>query len=73
VGTAHHRDENDRAWKVAAADIFANGCNLDRKDSHIKQDLEHLPPGAPTHDIVRKERRILEIVGESQAVLEAKA
>ena len=69
----HAREENDRAWKVPAADILATGCNLDRKNPHARQDLEHLPPEQLAHDILQKERRILEIVGEIQAVLEARA
>ena len=38
------RQENDRAWKVPAADLLAAGCNLDRKNPHAKANIEHLPP-----------------------------
>src|ERR1051326_7262848 len=37
------REENDRAWKVPAKDILANGCNLDINNPNTKDDFEHLP------------------------------
>ena len=38
------REENERAWKVPAAELLANGCNLDRKNPRAKEDITHLPP-----------------------------
>ncbi len=42
------RKETDQAWKVSAADIAANGYNLDIKNPHSKDegpgDVDHLPP-----------------------------
>ena len=65
------RKENDRAWKVKASDILKyNGdgnlvsVNLDIKNPQQKQDFEHLPPEQLVEDILRKERRIAEIIGE---------
>jgi len=64
-----NREENERAWRVPAADILANGCNLDIKNPNGKQDLEHLPPEQLADDILRKEQRIAEIMGEIKQAL----
>ncbi len=63
------RKENERAWKVPAEAILANGCNLDVKNPRAKQDLEHLPPEQLAEDILRKELRIAEIMREIQGLL----
>ena len=33
------REENERAWKVGAEEILANGCNLDVKNPHSGEEL----------------------------------
>ena len=63
------REENERAWKVSAEEILANGCNLDVKNPHAKEELEHLPPEELVESILEKERRIAEIVGEIRQTL----
>lgn len=63
------RKENDRAWKVPAADILKNGCNLDIKNPRGKVDFEHLPPEQLADDILKKELRIAEIMGEIKGLL----
>jgi type I restriction enzyme M protein len=57
------REENERAWRVPAAELLANGCNLDRKNPRAKEDITHLPPGQLAADILKKEQRIAEIMG----------
>jgi type I restriction enzyme M protein len=57
------REENDRAWRVPAAELLANGCNLDRKNPRAKEDITHLPPAQLAADILKKEQRIAEIMG----------
>jgi type I restriction enzyme M protein len=64
-----NREENEHAWRVHASDILANGCNLDIKNPNNKQDIEHMPPEQIVEDIVRKEQRILEIMGEMRDIL----
>ena len=66
------REENERAWKVSAADILANGCNLDIKNPRGKQDFVHLPPEQLVEDILKKEHRITEIIMEIKALLKEK-
>ena len=66
---AKKREENDRAWKVTAADIVANGCNLDIKNPHGEEDFEHMPPEQLVEDILAKELRITEILREIKGVL----
>jgi len=70
------RDENDHAWKVAAKDVLQyNGagqlasCNLDIKNPNSAEALEHLPPEKLVDDILKKEQRIVELLGEVKAVL----
>jgi len=59
----HNREENERAWKVPAAELLANNCNLDRKNPRAKEDMIHLPPDQLAASILEKEHRIAEIVG----------
>jgi len=63
------REENDRAWKVRAAELLANNCNLDRKNPRGRQDITHLPPEQLAEGILDKERRIVEIMGNIQKLL----
>jgi type I restriction enzyme M protein len=63
------REENELAWKVAATDLLANNCNLDRKNPRAKEDIAHLPPRQLATDILKKEQRIAEIVGNIQSLL----
>jgi type I restriction enzyme M protein len=63
------REENERAWKVPAKDILANGCNLDIKNPAAKQDFEHLAPEQLAEDILQKELRIAEIMREIMELL----
>jgi type I restriction enzyme M protein len=66
------RKENDRAWKVSAAEILSNGCNLDRRNPNVAEDLQHLPPDKIVEDIHKKEERILRIVSKIRLLLETK-
>jgi type I restriction enzyme M protein len=63
------REENDHAWKVAASELLANNCNLDRKNPRAKEDIAHLPPAQLAADILKKEQRIAEIMGNVQKLL----
>ncbi len=67
------RKENHRAWKVPAAEILKNGCNLDIKNPRGKVDFEHLPPEQLADDILKKELRIAEIMGEIKDLLKGGA
>ena len=73
------REENERAWQVAAADVLSYddegnllSANLDIKNPSAAQDFEHLPPEQLVADITAKERRIVEIMAEISQVLEAR-
>jgi len=63
------REENERAWKVPVEQILTNDCNLDIKNPNAKEDFEHLPPEQLVDDIMRKEERIAEVMGEIRQVL----
>jgi len=65
----NNRKENEQAWKVPVAELLENGCNLDRKNPHNKEDITHLPPEEIVAGILEKEKRIAEIVSEIQKLL----
>jgi type I restriction enzyme M protein len=65
----NNREENERAWRVPVEQIAANSYNLDVKNPSAKEDFAHLPPEQLADDILAKERRIAEIMGEIKAVL----
>jgi type I restriction enzyme M protein len=64
-----NREENERAWKVPATDIRSNGCNLDRKNPHTKEDIAHLPPLQLAESILSKERQLAELISNIKALL----
>ena len=66
----NRREENDRAWRVPAAELLAANCNLDRKHPSTKNDLVHRSPEGLVASILDKEQRIVEIVGGIKALLE---
>jgi len=65
----HDRAENEHAWRVPAATILANGCNLDSKNPHAATDLEHLPPEQLVESILAKEQQIAALLIEIKAAL----
>lgn len=64
-----NREENNLAWKVPAAELLGNNCNLDRKNPNSKDDIAHLPPEQLVESILLKEQRIAEIIGDIKALL----
>jgi type I restriction enzyme M protein len=63
------REENEYAWKIPASELLENNCNLDRKNPQAKKDIAHLPPEEIAAGILKKEQRIVEIVGNIQKLL----
>jgi type I restriction enzyme M protein len=63
------REENERAWKVQAEDILANGCNLDIENPSAKAAIEHLTPERLVDGILEKEQRIAEIIADIRGLL----
>jgi type I restriction enzyme M protein len=72
IGWWNERKENERAWKVPAAELLANGCNLDRKNPRAKEDIAHLPPEQLVESILQKEKAIAEIVNRIRKLLASK-
>jgi len=58
---------------VPAAELLANGCNLDRKNPSAKVDIEHLPPEELVDSIMAKEARIAELMREIKSALGGRA
>src|SRR5579875_6612 len=63
------RVENEHAWRVPYAEIAASDFNLDRKNPNHRNDYEHLPPARLVENILQKEARIMEIMGEIKQLL----
>jgi type I restriction enzyme M protein len=70
------RKTNERAWKVKVEDVLKYdesgallSVNLDIKNPNAEEALEHLPPDKLADDILAKEKRILEIMGEIKQLL----
>ncbi|MBN9392190.1 MAG: N-6 DNA methylase [Chloroflexi bacterium] len=64
------REENERAWKVQAADLLMDGCNLDVKNPNKGgSDFDHLPPEQLIEDVLKKELQIIDLVREIKAAL----
>jgi type I restriction enzyme M protein len=70
------RKENDRAWKVKAANVSKYdenknlvSVNLDIKNPSTKDAFKHLPPKQLAEDILKKEERITEIIREIKQTL----
>ncbi len=72
AGQASGRKVTENAWKVPAAELLANGCNLDRKNPRAKEDITHLPPAQLAAAILKKEQCIAEIMGNIRNLLAKK-
>jgi type I restriction enzyme M protein len=71
------REENERAWKVSVDEVLKYdgdgtlvSANLDIKNPHSQEALEHLPPEQLVADIMKKEARIAELMAEIKTSLE---
>lgn len=67
----NNRKENDYAWKVSIDNIIANGYNLDNKNPNRKEEYEQLPPEVLVHNIIEKEKRILDLIQEVKKIVES--
>jgi hypothetical protein len=54
----------DFVWMLAATELLAKGCNLDRKNPSAKEDITHLPPAQLAESMLEKVRRISWIYGQ---------
>ena len=70
------REENERAWKVRAADVLkynADGSllsvNLDVKNPRGPEDIAHLPPEQLAESILQKEQKIASIIADIKELL----
>jgi type I restriction enzyme M protein len=66
----HKRSENERAWRVAAAEIAANGHNLDLLNPS-RSDLAHRPPAELVAELLDAEHEILRLLSDIQQELTA--
>ncbi len=67
------REENEQAWKVPVANLVANNCNLDLKNPRGKEDIAHLAPEVLAENILKKEQKIVEIIGNVRDLFKNKS
>lgn len=65
------RVENERAWRVAFADLEAAEFDLDLHNPSRPDDLAHRPPGELVAGLVETEREILAVLRELQVEVTA--
>lgn len=66
------RVENNRAWRVAAADLAGTDYNLDVRNPHRPDDLAHRPPEELISELIATEQEIMALLRElEQEVAEA--
>ena len=72
----NNRAENEQAWNVDATGLIqldgdgrVTACNLDLKNPHAAETIDHRPPEEIVDSIIEKERRILAIIEEIRATL----
>jgi type I restriction enzyme M protein len=73
----HTRKEGPHAWKVHAADLIERdsgnrviAVNLDIKNPHAKEVIDHRSPKAIVDSAISKERQVLEILDEIKVLVE---
>lgn len=64
------RVENDRAWRVPAAQVRDSGFNLDLRNPHGPDDLAHRPPEELVKELISTEEEILGLLNELQRTVE---
>ena len=63
----HNRKENDYAWKVPVDEVIKNNYNLDIKNPNKAKAEEYREPKKIVADILKKEKRIFELMHEIEA------
>ena len=70
------REHNQHAWKVVPTGVLKYdeegnllSANLDVKNPHAKEDISHVPPEELVESILKKEKRITEVVEEIKAII----
>ncbi len=65
-----NRDEAENAWTVSVEDIVAHDYDLSAHNPNRKDDYEHRPALELVQSIKAKEERIMDLLGELEAILE---
>ncbi len=65
----HSRRESPQAWRVPVKELIDRNYNLDLKNPHAPESLEHLPPGELIESILAKEQRMVELALEARQLV----
>ena len=63
------REEGERAWRIPAAELLANGCNLDRKNPRAKDEADQRTPEEIVASLLAKEEQVAAALRRIQALL----
>ena len=70
------REENEQAWRVDVREILqmdaqgsVTAINLDLKNPNVVDRFEHMPPDKIVQDVLSKEKRVVELLSEVEAML----
>jgi type I restriction enzyme M protein len=70
------RQEGPQAWKVRAADLIqrdeqggVTAVNLDQKNPHAKEAIDHRPPAEIVESIIARERQVLAVLDEIRVLV----
>jgi type I restriction enzyme M protein len=66
------RVEGDNSWTVSVEDIIERDYDLSAKNPNRKEDYEHRPALELVQSIKVKEERIIDLLGELEAILEGR-
>jgi len=64
------RVESERSWTLSFEEIVERGYDLSAKNPNRKDDYEHRPALELVQSIKAKEERIMDLLGELEAILE---
>jgi type I restriction enzyme M protein len=63
------REENKHAWKVPAAELLANNCNLDLKNPNARIGLKHIDPKELVARMRQRENDVMRLLSEIEALV----
>ena len=65
----HRREGTAQAWRVPVDVFKSNGYNLDLKNPHAPERLEHRPPSELVESILEREAEVVRLAGEIRDLL----
>ncbi|MGI8584167.1 MAG: type I restriction-modification system subunit M [Chitinophagaceae bacterium] len=67
------RPETEFSWTIPAEKVIEGNYNLDFKNPHRSEELEHLPPIELIEDVLKKENKIMSLMKEIKESIKSKS